>query len=75
MYYGGFTHREAYNLPVPYKRWYIERIVRELNKGRGGDDDPGGGGGMSRALHENSPEMRSMQQATRTQSPTRLRRF
>jgi hypothetical protein len=74
MYYGGFTYREAFNLPVPYKRWFIERIVKELNKGRGEDDDPQPIA-PSRALHENSPEMRAMQNLTRTSSPSRLRRF
>ena len=69
MYYGGFTYREAYNLPVPYKRWYIERIVKELNKG--GDD----GNAPSRALHQNSPDVRAMQGMARAQTPSRLRRF
>lgn len=70
MYYGGFTHSEVYHLPVSYKRWYIERIVKELNKGK---DD--GGGGATRALHQNSPDIRAMQNMTRTQTPSRLRRF
>ena len=74
MYYGGFTFRETYNLPVPYKRWFIDRIVKELNKGKdGGDDD--GGGSSSRALHQNSPDARAMQGRMRQQSPSRLRRF
>jgi len=78
MYYGGFLYKEAYNLPVPYKRWFIERIVKELNKGSGkgdGGDDGGTGGGASRALHQNSPDVRAMQNRQRPQSPSRLRRF
>lgn len=69
MYYGGFTFREAYNVPVVYKRWFIDRIVKELN--RGADD----GQNQSRALHQNSPDVRAMQNRSRTHVPSRLRRF
>lgn len=65
------TASEAYNLPVPAKRWWIERIVKELNK----QAPDGSGGGQSRALHQNSPEVRQMQGRVRPQSPSRLRRF
>ena len=73
-YYGGLTGSEAYNLPVPIKRWWIERIVKELNKtGPNGDDD--GTSSPSRALHANSPEIRAMQGRSRPNTPSRLRRF
>lgn len=71
MYYGGFTWRETIHLPVQYKRWFVNRIVKELNKSSDGED----GGGQSRALHQNSPETRSMQGMQRAQTPSRLRRF
>jgi hypothetical protein len=35
-YYGGISYREVYNMPVAYKRWLSERIVREISK-RNGD--------------------------------------
>lgn len=69
MYYGGFTGSEAYSLPVPYKRWFIERISKELN--RTSED----GNTQSRALHQNAPDVRAMQNRTRAQVPSRLRRF
>lgn len=69
MYYGGFTYSETYSLPVTYKRWFIERIVQELNKGKENESS------ASRALHQNSPEIRQMQGRARAQSPSRLRRF
>lgn len=72
MYYGGFTWHETLHLPVPYKRWFVERIVKEINKSNGGDPEAGG---QSRALHQNSPEVRQMQGRFRSQVPTRLRRF
>jgi hypothetical protein len=71
VYYGGLTALEAYNLPVPVKRWWTERIVKELNKNAPNNAE----GGQSRALHNNSPEVRAMQGRTRTQVPSRLRRF
>jgi len=69
MYYCGFTYRETYALPVAYKQWFIERIRKELTKST---DD---GNTQSRALHHNSPEVRSMSGMARESSPSRLRRF
>lgn len=69
IYYGGFTWGEIQKMPVFYKRWFIERINRELNK------TSESGQTQSRALHQNSPETRSMQGRAREQSPSRLRRF
>lgn len=69
MYYGGFLWHETIHLPVAYKRWFIDRLVRELNKGEGE------GTSSSRALHQNSPDVRAMQNKARAQTPSRLRRF
>lgn len=69
MYYGGFLYQETYNLPVVHKRWFIERIVKELNRTHGEGET------QSRALHQNNPETREMQGRQRPQSPSRLRRF
>ncbi len=68
MYYGGFLYSEAYNLPVAYRKWFVERIGKELNK-KGGGDTP------SRALHQDTPEMRALTGKTRDHAPSRLRRF
>lgn len=68
-YYGGLTGSEAYNLPVPIKRWWIERIVKELNRGKQDENSP------NRALHANSPEVRNLQGMQRANPPSRLRRF
>lgn len=69
MYYGGFTWSETQVLPVSYKRWYIERINRELTR------SAEAGNTQSRALHQNSPDVRSLQGKAREQTPSRLRRF
>lgn len=69
IYYGGFVWSETMQLPVAYKRWFVERIVKELNKGSDNGEN------QSRALHQNSPDVRSMQNKARAQTPSRLRRF
>lgn len=69
MYYGGFLYREAYGLPVAYKRWFIERISKELSKT---SDE---GATASRAVHANTPDVRAAQGRQRSQVPSRLRRF
>jgi hypothetical protein len=69
MYFMGFTYKEVYHLPVVYKRWFINRVVKELNKS---SED---GSTQSRALHQNSPDVRAMQGMMREQTPSRLRRF
>jgi hypothetical protein len=70
MYYGGFLYEEAYWLPVPYRTWFIERISKELNKGKDEGGDP-----PSKALHHNTPDVRALQDRARAQVPSRLRRF
>jgi len=70
MYYMGFSYNEVQTLPVAYKRWFIQRVVRELNKG---SED--GTESRSRALQHNTPELRELQGMHRAQTPSRLRRF
>lgn len=69
MYYGGFTWRETQVMPVALKRWFIERINRELSRTQES------GQTQSRALHQNSPETRQLMGRARDQVPSRLRRF
>ena len=69
MYYCGFSYREAYCIPTAYKRWFIERISKELQ--RTSDD----GQTQSRALHHNTQDVRALSGMARTESPSRLRRF
>jgi hypothetical protein len=73
MYYGGFTWKEAFHLPVVYKRWFIERITKEI-KGPGDGSDPDANTGRSRAYHHNTPEAAQLS-GRRPNSPSRLRRF
>jgi hypothetical protein len=70
MYYGGFSYSEIYNLPVSYKRWFIERISKEINK-----SSENGGDTQSKAIHQNAPDIRALQGKARQQVPAKLRRF
>lgn len=69
MYYGGFTWRETTHMPVSYKRWFIQRINRELSR------TAESGQTQSRALHQNTPDARAMMGRARENVPSRLRRF
>lgn len=69
MYYGGFLWKETLHMPVSYKRWFIDRIGRELN--RTNEE----GATQTKALHQNTPDVRSLQGKAREQTPSRLRRF
>lgn len=70
MYYMGFSYNEVMGLPVLYKKWFIERVVKEMN--RGGDDKTPA---PTKALHQNTPDVRALQGRSRLQVPSRLRRF
>ena len=69
MYYGGFTYTEAYNLPLAFRRWFVERIIKEIN-GKDPNNPP-----PNRAVHTNDAQTRELQGMSRNQTPSRLRRF
>jgi len=31
-YHGGWSFFEAYNLPVTIRRWFLERLTKQLNE-------------------------------------------
>jgi hypothetical protein len=71
MYYMGFSYVEGYNIPVWQRRWFIERIQKEIKKSseKGGDPPP------THAMHQNSPDVRAMMGRQRSMVPAKLRRF
>lgn len=70
QYYLGFSFTEAMNLPLSWRKWFIDRIQKELNKkGPNGETLP------SKAAHHNTPDVRQMMGMARDQVPARLRRF
>lgn len=71
MYYGGFTYTEAYNLPVSYKTWFIDRIVKEITKSNKGEAPQG-----DRSASSNTPETAALLGRVRSaNAPARGRRF
>lgn len=73
MFYLGFTYTEALNLPIVYKRWFIERVAKEM-KGSAEEGEPGNG--PTKAMqHQNDPMYAAAKGKSRVQTPARLRRF
>ena len=60
----GFTAAEAYNLPLWRRKWFIERVVKEISSRN-----------SSRATHDNDHYTRTMQGNERVEGPSRTRRF
>jgi hypothetical protein len=61
----GFTYTEAYLLPLWERKWFIERVQKEMKRANGD----------SRAAHANSADARAMMGRSRAQVPSKLRRF
>lgn len=70
MYYCGFSYKEVQDMPVIYKRWFIERVSKEISK-----SGENGEASASRAAHHNSPDTRALQGRMRQNVPSKLRRF
>ena len=65
----GFTYTEAYSLPVWQRVWFIKRTGKEIKRSKES------GSPQTRAADYNTPDMRAMQGMTRTNAPSKLRRF
>ena len=58
----GMTYRDAYNLPIWQRNWYIQRVVQEIEKSNG----------QSKASPD---ENRALGNKMRPSGPHRTRRF
>jgi len=65
MYYMGFTYEEGMRLPVWQRKWFIDRLIKEIKQS----------GDSNRAAHTNDPTTRAMMGRHRDQVPAKLRRF
>ena len=65
----GFTYTEAYVLPIWQRVWFLKRINDELKRSNKKEQS------TSRAMHQNTPDMRAMQGFSRDHVPAKLRRF
>ena len=66
----GFTYKEAYNIPIWQRRWFLKRTQKEINRRNEGDNSAG-----TRAAHQTSPDMRAVMERQRDMVPAKLRRF
>jgi hypothetical protein len=53
-YSGGWSFIEAYNLPVGLRRWFVERLVRQLEAEKAAVENATGGGSKSQTLTSNN---------------------
>ena len=66
----GFTYREAYTLPLWQRRWFVERIQKEFKRASERGEQPN-----SRAAHDNDATSRALRGMSRSETPSRIRRF
>lgn len=72
MYYMGFTYHEAYNIPIWQRRWFIDRLQKEIKHA---NEQNGGDGAPTRSMQDNHPDVRAMMGRYRSMVPAKLRRF
>ena len=72
MYYMGFTYCEGYNISIWMRRWFIDRLNKEIKKS---NEANGGQGAATRAMDQNTPDVRAMMGRHRNMVPAKLRRF
>lgn len=70
MYYMGFTWTEAYNIPIWQRNWFIQRTQKEINRTNEGENSAG-----TKAMHQNTPDVRALMERHREMVPAKLRRF
>lgn len=56
MCYLGFGYDEARRLPIQYRRWFLERLQKEINDAHENDD-----GLKPTSSYNNNPHTRAMQ--------------
>jgi len=55
-YSGGWSFSEAYNLPVGLRRWFVERLVQQLEAEKSAIESAQGGGPRTQTLtSQNQP--------------------
>jgi hypothetical protein len=69
MYYLGFSYFECMNLPIWQRNWFIERVNQEFKRAKESNSD------VSKAAHDNTPDMRALTGKNRADVPAKLRRF
>lgn len=58
------SYSECRKLPIRYRVWFINRVVKEINKT-----------GVSKGAHDQDPASRAMRGNVRKNVPSNIRRF
>ena len=73
-YYCGFTYQDVRSMPVAERNWFVDRLVKEFERqnkqAKENDTVP-----LSKAAHANDPATRTIMGMSRSNPPTRSRRF
>lgn len=56
MHYGGMSWPTYYDWPIAYKRWYMGRLNKEIERAGNSGEQPL----VSKALQHNDPETRQL---------------
>ena len=62
MYYMGFSYKEAYLLPLWERKWFIDRLQKEIKRANGDS-------------RQANAEARALMGKSRPEVPSKLRRF
>ena len=49
-YSGGWSFSEAYNLPIGLRKWFVERLIKQLQDEKEAIEQASRGGGKSQTL-------------------------
>tara|TARA_Y100000034_G_scaffold109306_1_gene140492 strand:+ start:819 stop:1064 length:246 start_codon:yes stop_codon:yes gene_type:complete len=68
-YSGGWSFSEAYNLPVGLRKWFVERLIKQLQAEKEAIESASGGGsgGAQTLTAHNQPKMPPQLGKTRRQ--------
>lgn len=59
-YSGGWSFSEAYNLPIGLRKWFVERLIKQLQDEKEAIEQASRGGGKSQTLTSaNQPKIPS----------------
>ena len=59
-YSGGWSFSEAYNLPIGLRKWFVERLIKQLQDEKEAIEQASRGGGRSQTLSAaNQPKIPS----------------
>lgn len=58
QYSGGWSLTEAYNLPIGLRKWFVERLIKQLEMEKEAMEQANKGGSNSQVLNRNNQPRR-----------------